>query len=161
MRKFLLGTLLSLVFVAVSQAAPAGGSVRCGKLVDVRSGRLLDNQLVSFDADGTITSVAPAGSSLPAGAVDLSRATCLPGLIDVHTHINDDPTDNGYAGLGISIPRSAVTGAKNARLTLMAGFTTVRNVGAGGFADVAVRDGVNAGEIPGPRMFVSGPPLGI
>lgn len=161
MRKFLLGILLSLTFVAVSQAAPAGGSVRCGKLVDVRSGKLLDNQLVSFDADGTITSVAPAGSSLPPGTVDLSRATCLPGLMDVHTHITDDPTDNGYAGLGISIPRSAVTGAKNARLTLMAGFTTVRNVGAGGFADVAVRDGVNAGEIPGPRMFVSGPPLGI
>ena len=161
MRKLLLGTLLSLVFVAASQAAPAGGSVRCGKLVDVRSGKLLDNQLISFDADGTITSVAPAGSSLPAGAVDLSGATCLPGLLDVHTHITDDPTDNGYAGLGISVPRSAVTGAKNARLTLMAGFTTVRNVGAGGYADVAVRDGVNAGEIPGPRMFVSGPPLGI
>jgi imidazolonepropionase-like amidohydrolase len=161
MRKILLAILLSLSFIAASKAAPAGGSVRCGKLLDVRSGRFLDNQLISFDADGTISSVAPAGPSLPAGAIDLSRATCLPGLIDVHTHITDDPTDNGYAGLGISIPRSAVTGAKNARLTLMAGFTTVRNVGAGGFADVAVRDGINAGEIPGPRMFVSGPPLGI
>lgn len=161
MRKFLSALLLLLAFVAISQAAPAGGAVRCGKLVDVRSGKLLDNQLVSFDADGNITSVAPAGSSLPPGTIDLSRASCLPGLIDVHTHITADPTGNGYAGLGISVPREAVTGVKNARLTLLAGFTTVRNVGASSFTDVAVREGINAGEIPGPHMFVSGPPLGI
>ena len=160
MRKVLVAFFLSVLIVSVSQAAP-GGAVRCGKLVDVRASRLLENQLISFDADGTITSVTPAGSSLPAGTIDLAKATCLPGLIDVHTHITGEPTQNGYAGLGISIPRSAVTGAKNARLTLMAGFTTVRNVGAAGYSDVAVRDGINAGEIPGPRMFVSGPPLGI
>jgi imidazolonepropionase-like amidohydrolase len=161
MRKVLVALVLSLLAVSVSQAGPSAGAVRCGKLVDVRSGKLLENQLVSFDADGTITSVATAGASLPAGTIDLAKATCLPGLIDVHTHITGDPTNNGYAGLGISIPRSAVTGAKNARLTLMAGFTSIRNVGAAGFSDVAVRDGINAGEIPGPRMFVSGPPLGI
>jgi len=160
MRKVLVALFFSFLIVAVSQAAP-GGAVRCGKLVDVRAGRLLENQLISFDADGTITSVAPAGSSLPSGTIDLAKATCLPGLIDVHTHITGDPSHSGYAGLGISVPRSAVTGAKNARLTLMAGFTTVRNVGAAGYSDVAVRDGINAGEIPGPRMFVSGPPLGI
>ena len=160
MRKFSIAALLTLAFAVVSQAAP-GGSIRCGKLVDVRSGKLLENQLVSFDATGTISSVAAAGASLPAGTIDLAHATCLPGLIDVHTHITADPTHNGYGGLGISIPRSAITGAKNARLTLMAGFTTVRNVGADGFSDVAVRDGINDGEIPGPRMFVSGPPLGI
>jgi imidazolonepropionase-like amidohydrolase len=161
MRKFLSVVVLSLLLVAVSQAAPSGGAVRCGKLVDIRSGKLLDNQLISFDASGTITSVAPAGSSLPQGTVDLSHATCLPGLFDMHTHITAEPTQNGYAGLGVSIPRSAIAGAKNARLTLLAGFTTIRNVGADGFSDVAVRDGINEGEIPGPRMFVSGPPLSI
>src|SRR5215813_13078288 len=161
MRKFLSVLVLSLCFVAVSQAAPSAGAVRCGRLLDVRSGKLLDNQLISFDANGTITSVATAGSSLPQGAVDLSHATCLPGLFDMHTHITTEPTQAGYAGLGVSVPRSAVAGAKNARLTLPAGFTTVRNVGADGFADVAIRDGINKGEILGPRMFVSGPALGI
>ena len=160
MRKVLVALFFTALVVSVSQAAP-GGAVRCGKLVDVRSGRLLENQLISFDADGTITSVAAAGASIPAGTIDLARATCLPGLLDVHTHITSEPSHSGYAGLGISVPRSAIVGAKNARLTLMAGFTTVRNVGAAGYSDVAVRDGVNAGEILGPRMFVSGPPLGI
>jgi len=161
MRKFLSVLVLSLSFTAVSQAAPSAGAVRCGKLLDVHSGKLLEDQLVSFDAGGNITSVAKVGAPLPAGTIDLSHATCLPGLFDVHTHITGDPSDSGYLGLGTSIPRSAVKGAKNARLTLLAGFTTVRNVGADGFADVAVRDGINNGEIPGPRMFVSGPALGI
>jgi imidazolonepropionase-like amidohydrolase len=59
------------------------------------------------------------------------------------------------------VPRSALTGAKNARVTLLAGFTSVRNVGAEGYSDVALRDAINAGDVIGPRMQVSGPPLGI
>jgi len=158
MRKIAL--ILSVCLLAASVAAAAPGAVRCGKLLDVRTGQLLSDQLVTFDVDGVIASVTPAsGSNI--GAIDLSRATCLPGLIDVHTHVTGDPQHSGYAGLGISVPRSAVAGAKNARLTLRAGFTTIRNVGAAGFSDVAVRDGVNAGEIEGPRMLVSGPALGI
>jgi imidazolonepropionase-like amidohydrolase len=158
MRKIAL--ILSVCLLAASVAAAAPGAVRCGKLLDVRTGQLLSDQLVTFDVDGVIASVTPAsGSNI--GAIDLSRATCLPGLIDVHTHVTGDPQQSGYAGLGISVPRSAVAGAKNARLTLRAGFTTIRNVGAAGFSDVAVRDGVNAGEIEGPRMLVSGPALGI
>jgi imidazolonepropionase-like amidohydrolase len=73
----------------------------------------------------------------------------------------DDPTDNGYERLGVSIPRATIIGVKNARVTLHAGFTTVRNLNAPGFGDVALRDGINAGEVEGPRMLVSGPALGI
>ena len=61
----------------------------------------------------------------------------------------------------MSVPREALIGARNARITLEAGFTTVRNVGASGFADVALRDAIDAGDVPGPRMLVSGPPLSI
>jgi imidazolonepropionase-like amidohydrolase len=150
--------------LSVSAAEAAAGAVRCGKLLDVRAGRLLNDQLVVFDADGVITSVGSFSSAtLPASVIplDLANFTCLPGLIDVHTHLTSDPTDSGYKSLGISVARSTVIGVKNARLTLHAGFTTVRNVGARGFSDVAVRDGINAGEVEGPRMLVSGPPLGI
>jgi imidazolonepropionase-like amidohydrolase len=160
--------LILLLVLAVTVAAPlvfaAPGAVRCGKLLDVRSGRMLTDQMIVFDANGAITAVGPAAStSAPGGtaAIDLSNATCLPGLIDVHTHLTGDPTSNGYQGLGISVPREAIIGAKNARLTLRAGFTTVRNVGASGYTDVALRDGIDAGDIEGPRMLVSGPPLGI
>ncbi len=159
MRKMFFGLCVWIFVVAVAAGAP-GSSVRCGKLLDVRSGQLLSDQVVTFDADGVITSVAPAGSG-NASAIDLSKATCLPGLIDMHTHITGEPSHSGYGGLGISVPRQAVIGVKNARLTLRAGFTTIRNVGADGFTDVAVRDGINAGEIEGPRMRVSGPALGI
>src|SRR5215472_9258029 len=158
MRRPFLALSVCLLAAAADGAAP--GSVRCGRLLDVRSGQMLSDQVVTFDADGVITSVAPAAGA-SAGVIDLSRATCLPGLIDVHTHVTSDPQHSGYAGLGVSVPRQAVTGVKNARLTLRAGFTTIRNVGAGDFTDVAVRDGVNAGESEGPRMLVSGPALGI
>ena len=79
----------------------------------------------------------------------------------MHTHLNGDVGHGGYESLGISTPRSALTGAKNARMTLLAGFTTVRNVGATGYADVALRDAITDGDVIGPRMQVSGPALGI
>jgi imidazolonepropionase-like amidohydrolase len=160
MRTLIRLAVLCLAFAPATFAAP--GAVRCGKLLDVRTGKLLENQTIIFDDHGTITSVA-SNPTLPAGiaAIDLSGATCLPGLIDVHTHLTSDPSDTGYAGLGVSAPREAIKGAKNAARTLHAGFTTVRNVGAGNFTDVALRDGINEGGIPGPRMLVSGPAMGI
>src|SRR5437868_15004720 len=87
--------------------------------------------------------------------------TLIPGLIDSHTHLTFDPKDLGYESLAISIPREALIGARNAKVTLEAGFTTVRNVGANGYSDIALRDAVNDGDVPGPRILASGPALGI
>jgi imidazolonepropionase-like amidohydrolase len=100
--------------------------------LDVKTGKTLANQTILIQGD-KITSVG-SDPQIPAGAqvVDLSNATVLPGLIDAHTHLTLT-TNFGYSRLGISMPREALNGARNARVTLDAGFTTVRNVGASGF----------------------------
>lgn len=159
--------LLFLTLRSVAQDMPAAPVrhvvVKAGHLLDVKTGRTLGNQAIVIEGD-KIASVGPAGEAkVPPGAatIDLSNATVLPGLIDAHTHITFNPNDVGYEGLGISVPREALIGAKNARITLEAGFTTVRNVGARGYSDVALRDAINAGDVPGPRMLVSGPALSI
>jgi imidazolonepropionase-like amidohydrolase len=148
---------------ALAQPSNARTVVRAGQLLDVRTGKLLTGQVVVIEG-GKIVSVGPAAEA-KAGAtdkvVDLGNATVLPGLIDAHTHLTGDPKDIGYQALAISVPRATLIGARNARITLEAGFTTVRNVGAEGFSDVALRDAIDAGDIPGPRLLVSGPALGI
>ena len=142
---------------------PAATVIHCGKLLDVRQGVLIGDAVIVVD-HGEIAAAGPAASiSIPPGSdkIDLSEKFCLPGLMDVHDHLTSDPQHSGYDSLGISVPRSTVTGVKNALITLEAGFTTVRNVGAAGYSDVALRDGINDGDIDGPHLYVSGPPLGI
>jgi imidazolonepropionase-like amidohydrolase len=158
------GFVVALFCASVSwaQTAPAAKTVviHAGHLLDVKTGKTFSNQTIVIQGD-KIVSVG-SDSQNPAGAqvIDLPSATVLPGLIDAHTHITMT-TNFGYSALAISIPRQALNGARNARVTLEAGFTTVRNVGASGFTDVALRDAINAGDVPGPRMLVSGPPLSI
>ncbi len=137
--------------------------VHAGRLLDVKTGRMLADQVITIEGE-KIVSVGPASQaaqSAGATTVNLPNLTVLPGLIDAHTHLTFDPYHLGYTELGISIPREALMGAHNAAVTLQAGFTTVRNVGARGYTDVALRDAINAGELPGPRMLVSGPALSI
>jgi len=150
--------------------AQEGGEQRLGrivihaaKLLEVKAGKTVADQAIVIEGD-KIVSVGPMAQvqrSTSDRLIDLPNATVLPGLIDAHTHLTGDPRNIGYQSLGISIPRATLTGARNGRLTLEAGFTTVRNVGAQGYSDVALRDAINAGDISGPRMLVSGPALGI
>ena len=155
----LLGAVL---FGQTTPVAPKQVVVRARKLFQPETGTLLDSPVVTVSGD-RILAVTSGPGQIPAGAevIDLGDATLLPGFIDVHTHLTSNAGGGGYEGLGISTPRAALIGAKNARLTLLAGFTAVRNVGAEGYADVALRDAIDAGDVIGPRMQVSGPPLGI
>jgi len=148
------------MLAAVLSADPT--VVRCGKLIDVRSGSVKVDAAVVVN-NRRIVEVGPASSTAVAGlpVVDLTAATCMPGLIDVHDHLTSDARIHGYKSLGISVPRATLTGARNAKVTLRAGFTTVRNVGASGYSDVALRDAINDGDVEGPRLLVSGPALGI
>ena len=110
-----------------------------------------------------IRSVLGANAAIPDGAevVDLSESFVLPGVMDMHTHVVGNLDPYFFAGYFQSPHRATIGGVVNAKTTLMAGFTTIRNVGAGDYADVALRNAINAGEVPGPRMAVSGPGLGI
>src|SRR5437762_3432376 len=162
---FLTLSIFMILMSIVSAQSPAKEVliIRAGKLLDVRNGRMLSDQAILIEGE-RIKEVGPfAQISAIAGAhiLDLSRATVLPGLIDCHTHLTGDPSHLGYSSLSISAPREALYGAKNAKVTLEAGFTSVRNVGAGGYSDIALRDAINAGDIPGPRISASGPAIGV
>lgn len=136
-------------------------AIKAAHMVDVRSGALIDDAVVLVT--GERITAAGKNLAIPANAkvIDLGNKTLLPGLIDMHTHLTGNPEDMGYSSVAISVPRATLTGAKNARLTLQAGFTTVRNAGAEGYADVGLRDAINDGDLPGPRIVASGPALGI
>ena len=137
--------------------------IRAGAIIDVAVGEILDNRIIAIE-DGAIAAVTSSNDGpIPADAevIDLSDYTVLPGLIDAHTHLLSDSDDHGLNSLVVSLPEATINGVKNAATTLHTGFTTVRNVGAPGYADVALRDAIAAREVVGPRMLVSGPPVGI
>ena len=168
-RTYALPALLPALLLACATAGAAADAppaatvtaVKAAHMLDVRSGALVDNAVVLIS--GERITAAGSGLAIPAGAqvIDLGNKTLLPGLIDMHTHLTGDPQDSGYSIVAKSIPRVALTGAKNARITLQAGFTTVRDVGADGYTDIGLRDAINDGDVPGPRMAASGPPLSI
>jgi imidazolonepropionase-like amidohydrolase len=165
MRNRVLSTLLTIamLYVPTVFAAEANSYIKAGRLLDVVAGRMLVDQVITIQGDRIVAVAGAAEVPIPAIAdvIDLSAQTVLPGLIDMHDHLTGDHRFHGYQSLGISIPRQTLYGVLNARKTLLAGFTTARNVGASGYADVALRDAINAGEIEGPRLRVSGPSLGI
>src|SRR6202045_415668 len=161
---FALLTLAGLAITTSAQTpAPKRTVIRAGRVLNVRTGELRANQVIVIEGD-KITQIAPSTEVTAASGdttIDLPDATLLPGLIDMHTHLTFDLNSLGYQGLSISTAREALHGARNARRTLEAGFTTVRNVGARDYADIALRDAINDGDVIGPRMVASGPALGI
>jgi imidazolonepropionase-like amidohydrolase len=164
-RKTVCFVLLIVLFILMPSAIGQTSrqvAIHAGHVLEVKSGKMLSDQMLVIE-DGKIVSInSAAGAKVASDTVriDLPNATVLPGFIDAHTHLTMDPKF-GYETLALSTSRQALIGARNARLTLIAGFTTVRNVGAKDFSDVALRDAINAGDVPGPRMLVSGPPLSI
>ncbi len=162
--------MLALALLAsVLQQEPKGAgtvALRAARVIDGTGAAPIQNGIVIVTEDRIVAVGSQAAVKVPVGArvVDLGDATLLPGFIDAHTHIigrtlgdpaGDDAAVRDYASFG------AILGVANAQKTLMGGFTTIRNVGAGNFDDMALRKAVNDGFVPGPRMQNAGHALGI
>jgi imidazolonepropionase-like amidohydrolase len=142
---------LSLICGVTAQADTV--VVTAARMVDVLNGRVVDHPAITI-IDGRITAVGAASAAVPAGVrrVDLPGMTLLPGLIDMHTHLTSDPRYSGYRRLEFTDNFWTVVGVANAKKTLEAGFTTVRNVGSANYDDVAIKQGIEQGFIVGPRI---------
>ena len=153
--------LLAAAAVQGAYAADTVTAVHCGQLIDTQAGKLLGETTVVIDGK-RIRSVTP-GHQVPAGAseIDLSSQTCMPGLIDSHTHLTGETSPTQYTDQfrwnnADYVIRSTVY----ARTTLLAGFTTVRNVGDNANESVALRNAINANVVPGPRIYTAGIAVG-
>ncbi|ALN83790.1 xaa-Pro dipeptidase, putative [Lysobacter capsici] len=154
---------LAVAFAASAQtASPANASasddlvVSAARLFDARSGKLIDRPQVLI-RDGRIVEVGRVGDAVPEGIkrLDLAGMTLLPGLIDMHTHLDSDPSYGGYTGLQFNDRFWSVLAVKHAQQTLDAGFTTVRNVGADAWNDVGLRQAIDEGQLRGPRIVTA------
>ena len=160
-----LSTLPSLLLAQEGpRAAPEVVVLKAARLFDGRGDAVVDNGVVIVEG-GTIKAAGP-GLAVPAGArvIDLGDATLLPGLIDAHTHMSGESTDNWLQGamdnMRRTLPEMSIRATAYAERTLLAGFTTVRDVGSGQWIDVGLRNAVRDGVVPGPRLLVASHPLG-
>ena len=156
--------VLALLAVQQPPAPAAAVAIRAGTLIDGTGAAPVRNAVIVVQGD-RITAVG-SNVQIPAGAsvIDLSGATVLPGFIDAHVHLVGHIIGDGdwqHAGLTEMPSQLALLGAAHAQQTLEAGFTTVRVVGSGSFGDVALRNAINAGWIPGPRIVAAGISFGI
>lgn len=162
MRRALAAFTLAVTVLSAGVAQAKTVAVTAARLLDVASGKYVEQPVVVI-TDGRITAVGQQGSvTIPAGAerVDLPGQTLLPGLIDMHVHLDSNPRYGGYTGLRFTDSFWAVAAVPNAAATLNAGFTSVRNVGADRYNDVALMEAINEGLVPGPRITPAGYALG-
>ncbi|WP_159821530.1 Xaa-Pro dipeptidase [Colwellia sp. 20A7] len=162
MKKTLLSSSLALLCITSLQTH-AVTYITAKAMLDVQSGKLITSPLITID-NGKI--IAVERNKKPTVEINdeyiqLPELTLIPGLMDMHVHLTSDPTVSRSERLGQSVPRMAIKASYFAKKTLEAGFTTVRNLGAAGYSVIAVRDGINAGDIVGPRIWAAGPSLGI
>ena len=149
---------LTAAFAAHGQEAAEPSSdvavVTAARMLDVRSGKLIDNPQIVV-REGRIVSVGRAGDAAPAEArrIDLKDMTLLPGLIDMHVHLDSDPTYSGYNYLQFNDRFWSVVSVVHAQRTLAAGFTTVRNVGSDAWNDIGLAQAIDEGKLTGPRII--------
>jgi imidazolonepropionase-like amidohydrolase len=164
--KKVIHTVLLLVgpALASAQAKPEVTVLKAARIFDGTSDAVKPNGVVVIQ--GGKIQAAGSGLAVPAGAsvVDLGDSTLLPGFIDAHVHLTGESGDNWYEdtvnGMRQTVAEQAIRSTDYARKTLMAGFTTVRNVGASDYIDIGLRNSINAGIVPGPRTLVAGYSLG-
>jgi imidazolonepropionase-like amidohydrolase len=143
------------------EAKSAAVAVHCGHLLDVQAGQLLGESTILIEG-ARIKEVRAGRAELPgASVVELGTETCLPGLIDSHTHLTSETSPTAYSDRFRWNPADyAIRSTVYAKRTLLAGFTTVRNLGDGDYDSVALRNAINAGVVPGPRIFTAGTAIG-
>jgi len=150
MRKIMIRWITALIvcIAAASAGAEEVTYLKAGKLFDSRSGKVTNNAVVTIVGE-RIVDVGGSSTAIPDGAnvIDLSDSFVLPGLMDMHTHVVSNLDGNFFSHYFQSPHRRTIGGVVNVEKTLLAGFTTIRNVGASDYADVALRNAINAGEI--------------
>ena len=152
-------------FLSMQQAAAETVVVSSRHMVDVQTGRIVNDPVVVI-TDGRITAVGNKGNAMPAipegaKAIDLGEMTILPGLIDMHTHLASNPRYSSYLGFQFTDSFWTAVGVPNAKDMIEAGFTTVRDVGSAGYADVGLKQAIDERLIPGPRIVPAGHALGV
>ncbi|HET9314035.1 MAG TPA: amidohydrolase family protein [Vicinamibacteria bacterium] len=172
MKRWIFAAAWPLALAGPAHAQPSPQPTPSPEVTVLKAARLFDGTKDTLVTNGVVVveggriQAVGSGLSVPAGAtvIDLGDATLLPGIIDAHVHLTGESGDDWYKeaveGLRRGIPEQAIRSTEYAKRTLMAGVTTVRNVGAADFVDVGLRNAINAGVVPGPRMLIAGNSLG-
>ena len=158
---FALSLILGTTFITPAIAQDT--LILADAYIDVAKGKSINDAavIVSNNQIIKVTTAANINNKADYSLIDLKGKTLVPGVMDMHVHLSFDAEDNFLESMNYSVPRQTVKAVKNAQTTLLAGFTTVRDLGASGYSVIATRDGIDAGDIPGPRIWAVGHAIGI